>query len=228
MEKFPVNLVDLAVIGLVVLSGVLAFFRGFVREVLSIAGWVGAGFAALYLYEPVAPAVRRYLSPPILANAVTAIVIFLIALIVFSVISRTIETKVRQSSMSALDRSLGFVYGVVRGVVVLALAYLLVAWAVPTDDLPQAVRTARSLPVVATAGDLLLGLLPKDARDKARQTVGSAGQQAKDAADTARALERLTRPAPEPSSKPDSGEESGYKGDERRSLDNLIRNNQGR
>ena len=225
MDKLPLNPIDLAVIAVVLISGVLAFFRGFVKEVLSIVGWVGAAFATLYLFTPAAPFARRYLSPTLLADAVTALAIFLVVLIVLSVISHAIAARVRDSALSALDRSLGFLFGLLRGAVLVTIAYLLVSWLVPIADQPQMLRQAKALPLVSTAGDLLLRILPPEARERVHSAVGTAGARAKDAADTARSLQHLTQPGGSAST-PDSSGESGYKGDERRSLDNLIRNNQ--
>jgi membrane protein required for colicin V production len=226
MDKLPLNPIDLGIIAVVLISGVLAFFRGFVKEVLSIVGWVGAAFATLYLFTLVAPFARHYLSPILLADAVTALAIFIVALIVLSVISHAIAARVRDSALSALDRSLGFLFGVLRGAVLVAIAYLLVTWLVPATEQPQMLRQAKALPLVSAASDLLLHILPPAARERVHNAVDTAGARAKDAADSARALQHLTQPASGASSPPDSSGESGYNGPERRSLDNLIRGNQ--
>jgi membrane protein required for colicin V production len=226
MDKLPLNPVDLAIIGIVLISGVLAFFRGFVREVLAIVGWVGAAFATLYLFAPVAPLARRYLSPPLLADGITGAVLFIGTLLVLSIVSHAIAARVRTSALSAFDRSLGFLFGIARGAVIVAIAYMLVAWTVPTADQPQMLHQAKVLPLVSWAGDLLVGLLPPDARLRVRDAVGTAGARAKDAAAAARTINQLTEPGGDASAKPDSPGESGYKGGERRALDNLIRNYQ--
>jgi membrane protein required for colicin V production len=225
MDKLPLNPVDLAIIGIVLISGVLAFFRGFVREVLAIVGWIGAAFATLYLFAPAAPLARRYLSPPLLADGVTSAVLFIGTLMVLYIASHAIAARVRASALSAFDRSLGFLFGVVRGAVIVAIAYLLVAWTVPAADQPQMLHQAKALPLVSMAGDLLVGLLPPDARKRVRDAVGTAGARAKDAAAGARTINQMTEPG-DAAAKPDSSGESGYKGGERRALDNLIRNYQ--
>ncbi|HUN50767.1 MAG TPA: CvpA family protein, partial [Candidatus Sulfotelmatobacter sp.] len=112
MDKLPLNPIDLGIIAVVLLSGVLAFFRGFVKEVLAIVGWIGAAFATLYLFTPLAPIARRYLTPALLADAVTALTVFIIAVIILSVISHAIAARVRDSVLSALDRALGFLFGI--------------------------------------------------------------------------------------------------------------------
>src|SRR5690606_22488406 len=70
MESFPINLIDLCVIAILLISGFFAFVRGFVREVLSVAGWVGAAIVTLYLFEPVRPHVRGLIPSPLIADIV--------------------------------------------------------------------------------------------------------------------------------------------------------------
>lgn len=232
MDSFPINPVDLGVIVILLLSGVIAFYRGFVRETLAVGVWVGAAFATLYGFEPAQPFLRHYLSPLLLADAVTGVAIFIVALIILTLIGNQISAKVQKSQMGALDRSLGFVFGLFRGAVVAAIAYLVMAWVMPPQDRPDWFRSARTLPLLADGGDLLLKLLPESAQNRSREAIGAGADQARDAAERARALERATRPLMQPTppspqpSDTDSRGETGYKSDERRALDGLIRGSQ--
>ena len=78
MDSFPINLIDLGVILVLLISGFFAFVRGFVREVLSVAGWVGAGIIALYLFEPLRPHVHGLIPSPLIADIVTGAGIFIV------------------------------------------------------------------------------------------------------------------------------------------------------
>ena len=91
MADFPVNLIDIGVAAVLLLSALLAFSRGFVRESLAVAGWVGAGFAALYLYAPLSPFVRDYVPITIVAYAITVVGVFILTLIVISILSHRLE-----------------------------------------------------------------------------------------------------------------------------------------
>jgi len=229
MQPFHLNPVDLGVVILILLSGFLAFMRGFTKEVLSVVGWVGAAFATLYLRVPLEPIVRRYVSPTYIADPLTWIVIFLATLVTLSLLSHAIAARVRGSIMGPLDRSLGLLFGLGRGIVVACIAFLLLAWAMPVaSDRPAWLREARVVPLLERGGDMLLGLLPEATRQRSRAAVGRSAGQARDTIDAARTLQRLTTPPGGPTSTPDTDRESGYKGDERRTLDNLIRNNQER
>lgn len=222
MDSFPINLIDLGVILVLLISGFFAFVRGFVREVLSVAGWVGAGIIALYLFEPLRPHVHGLIPSPLIADIVTGAGIFIVALVVLSILSHFVAERVRDSMIGPIDRSLGFVFGLLRGAILCVAAFLLFSWLVARDDRPKVIATARSLPLLEQGSDLLLKILPESARLETEKAVNTGSSKAKDAAAGAEALRRageVLRPA-------DTAGEKGYKPDERRALDNLIRGSQ--
>lgn len=224
MESLPINLIDLAVIAILLISGFFAFVRGFVREVLSVAGWVGAGIITLYLFDPVRPHVRGLIPSPLIADIVTGAGIFIVALVVLSILSHYVAERVRDSMIGPVDRSLGFVFGLVRGAVLCAAAFLLFSWLVARDDRPRVIATARSLPLLEQGSNLLLKILPESARRETEKAVGTGSARVKDAAEGAEALRRAGEAIRPPSA--DTAGEKGYKPDERRALDNLIRGSQ--
>ncbi|WP_119418031.1 CvpA family protein [Desertibaculum subflavum] len=224
MDSLPINLIDLAVIAILLISGFFAFVRGFVREVLSVAGWVGAGIITLYLFDPVRPHVRGLIPSPLIADIVTGAGIFIVALVVLSILSHYVAERVRDSMIGPIDRSLGFVFGLVRGAVLCAAAFLLFSWLVARDDRPQVIATARSLPLLEQGSNLLLRILPESARRETEKAVGTGSARVKDAAEGAEALRRAGEAIRPPSA--DTAGEKGYKPDERRALDNLIRGSQ--
>ena len=106
METTSINPTDIAVIVILLLSALLAFARGLVREVLSVGAWVGAAFATLYLFPHVLPMVQQVVAKELLAKAVAGIGIFVVSLILLSIISHQLSKGVRGSALSAVDRSL--------------------------------------------------------------------------------------------------------------------------
>jgi membrane protein required for colicin V production len=222
MDSFPINYIDLAVIAVLLISGFFAFMRGFVREVLSVGGWIGAGLATLYLFGPVQPHVRGIIPSALIADIVTGAGIFILSLVLLSILSHFIAERVRDSMIGPVDRSLGFVFGLLRGAVLCAAAFLLFSWLVAPEDRPMVVAKARSLPLLETAGDMLLRILPENARKETEEAVGTGSARVKDAATGAEALRR----AAEPLRPADTQGDKGYKTDERRALDNLIRGSQ--
>ena len=113
---------DIAVLAVLAVSGLLALVRGFVREVLSIASWVGAAAAALFLYPELAPHLEGLfgvIEPGPVANIAAGGVIFLVSLIVFSLLAGLIADRVQDSALGPIDRTLGLVFGLVRGAALL-------------------------------------------------------------------------------------------------------------
>ena len=106
---------DLGVIAIVLISALLAMVRGFTREVLAIASWGAAAVAAIYFHPYLLPFVKNYISKDAVALAVAAAIVFFVTLIVVSVITIKISDAILDSKVGPLDRSLGFVFGAVRG-----------------------------------------------------------------------------------------------------------------
>src|SRR3546814_20486114 len=94
MDSLPINLADLIVIVVLLVSGVFAFVRGFVHEVLAIASWVGAAFVTLYAYPLVQPWVLGVIAVDLIASLLTGVGLFLITLGLFSVLTRHLIRKI--------------------------------------------------------------------------------------------------------------------------------------
>ena len=144
------NWVDLVVLAVLALSGLLAFARGLVREVLGLGAWVVAAFVAspYGAFPYVQPWVRQQFSDPTTADIVAFGGVFLVTLIVLWMIAGAVSSAIRGSALGGLDRTLGLVFGLVRGAVLLAVAYVLVGMAIPIAQWPEPVVEARSLPLV--------------------------------------------------------------------------------
>jgi membrane protein required for colicin V production len=222
MSDLPVNVVDLGVAAVILLSALVAFSRGLVREILSIGAWVVATLATIYGLPYLRGIARGHISTPLIADSVTGVTIFIVTLIACASISHVIARHVRSSGFGAVDRSLGLLFGVLRGAIVVCLAYLAMVWAMPKEaDRPDVVTNARSLPYVAQGAELLRSLLPKDALDK-----GAAA-----AADAKAQVEQAVTGQMMPSVGPDKtkpaapANDPGYNANERKDLDRLIKSN---
>jgi membrane protein required for colicin V production len=225
MNALPFTLTDGLVVLIIVLSGIFAFFRGFVRESLAIGAWVGAALSALYGFKYARPIARQFITVEMIADATAAIVLFIVALIVLSLISGAISRRVQDSVLSALDRSLGFLFGLARGVVIVCLALLVVNWAVPRDQRPDWITQAKTLPAIEQGAQWLLNLLPREATSQTRAAADDARRKVEAAADLKRSYDRLVSPPPQ--ANPDAREPpTGYTADQRRDLDGLVRKTQ--
>jgi membrane protein required for colicin V production len=158
----PFSWLDIILAAIMLISGFLAMLRGLTREVLSILSWAVAALATLYFFPKYQAEARVYIEPALLADAVLAGSIFLVVLIIVSLITVRISDGVLDSRIGALDRTLGFVFGLARGLVLVVIAYLFFTWLVPEDTQPQWIRDARSLPILKQTGAGIVSLLPED------------------------------------------------------------------
>ncbi len=144
------NWVDLVVLGVILISGFLAFARGLVREALGLGAWVIAAFVAspLGVFPLVQPWARLQVKDTALADTLAFIGVFVIVLILLSLLAGAIAGAVRGSVLGGLDRTLGLVFGLVRGAALVCVAYILVGLAIPVDQWPVPIVEARSLPFV--------------------------------------------------------------------------------
>ncbi len=156
------TIVDLAILFIIGMSIVIGVLRGATREILGIAGWVGAFATVFYGLPLFRPLGRSYIHNHMIADVIVAGLLFILSLAVFILISRTISSGVKGSLLSGLDRSLGLVFGFVRGVLIVCLTYLAIGFFYPPRALPQAIQKAHFTPWVAQGALELKRLIPKD------------------------------------------------------------------
>src|SRR6516225_466219 len=160
------NAVDFAVLVVIALSAVFAFARGFVREALSIVAWVGAALITLYGFNYAYALVARFVTTPLLADLVAGAGVFLIALIILTILTGYLARFVHSSALSPIDRTLGLIFGVARGAILVSLAYLVIDVSLPQTDRPSWLQDAKSEPLLAQGADLLRGVLPESLQIK--------------------------------------------------------------
>src|SRR5262249_23827938 len=160
--SMPITLLDIILLLVMLVSGLLAMIRGFMREILSIGAWGVAALVTLYSYPRVLPLAKQYFASDSVAAAVSAGSIFLGTLLIVSIITARISEMVLDSRVGALDRTLGFLFGLARGLVIVVVAFLFFAWLVPDRSQPEWVRSAKSKLVLQNTGQWLMSMLPDD------------------------------------------------------------------
>jgi len=151
-----VSAFDFVIIGIIVLSGVFAYSRGLVREALSIAAWVLAAVIAFYGRHYVGPNIARYLPKGTIADIATAAGIFIVALVVLHMIARILAKHVKHSHLSPIDRTLGLLFGLARGLVLACILYIALAWVLPAGvSRPHWFAESRTLPYLEAGADRL-------------------------------------------------------------------------
>ncbi|MBX3581512.1 MAG: CvpA family protein [Rhizobiaceae bacterium] len=157
----PITLLDGILVGFTLVSAMLAMVRGLSREILSIASWIAAAAAAYFFYPMVLPYVEPYIDNKQIAMVAAAGIVFVIALIVVTIITMKIADWIIDSRVGALDRTLGFLYGAARGILVVAVGLLFFNWLAGANK-PTWITEAKSLPMLEKIGATIEGLLPDD------------------------------------------------------------------
>lgn len=218
------NAVDLAVLAIIALSAVFAFARGFVREALSIVAWVGAALITLYGFTTAYGLVAHFVATPLLAELIGGAGLFLIALIGLTILTGFLARFAQSSALSPIDRTLGLIFGIARGAVLVSLAYLVVDISLPPTDRPSWLQDAKSEPFLAQGADMLRGVLPESLQTKSASAIDDAQHalsQAKAAQDAMGALSSPAAPLPP---KPAESPAPTYKPADQRDLNRLIDN----
>ena len=216
---------DLALFAAVVFSAIVAYLRGFVREVFALASWIGAGVVAWLAFAPLAALLSIYVQPEVLARIAAGAGGFLAALVLLSVVAGRIAGRVERSSHSALDRALGFLFGIVRGAIIICALYLVGSRLVPPSSQPGWVQNARSIPLVAAGAREIEQFLPSRLADYGATEADRIQWEIERIEAGKRLYEKLERPEAEPETAA-KDPPKGYNEQERRGLDRLIEGNQ--
>jgi membrane protein required for colicin V production len=218
------NPVDIGVIAVIGLSAVFAFARGFVREALSIVAWVGAGFVTLYGFTTVYAMVDPMVHNPLLSQLIAGFGLFVASLIVLTIFTGIAARAVRSTGLSPIDRTLGFVFGIMRGAFIVSLAYLLVETVQPNDR-PPWLRDAKSVPYLQQGADMLRNFLPESLRIKSASAADEVIKTVTPAVEAERAMRALSNPTAPPATAPEQPSTAPtYKPSDQRELDRLINN----
>jgi membrane protein required for colicin V production len=209
---------DFAIIGVIILSGYFAYSRGFVREALSIAAWINASFVAVYTFPYVLPLFEKVLPKGVIANVSASAVVFILALMVLHMISNSLARRVKDSSLSPVDRTLGLIFGLARGMIMVCIAYIALAWMLPTGkDRPRWFADARSISYLEAGAGKMRSYIPLPHTGPPARTTTVTNSAEKEAESAIRAF---TRPSANPTSPANAT--PVYTPDEQRDLNRLI------
>ena len=167
MEGFTI--VDAVVAVIILMSAILAYSRGLVREVLAIAGWIAAAVLA-FIFAPQAeplvkqiPVLDKFLGDSCeLAIIAAFAAVFAVALIIASLFTPLLSSAIHRTALGGLDQGLGFLFGVARGVLLVAVAFIVYDRAVASEAIPM-VDDSRSAKVFASFQDNIDETIPSDA-----------------------------------------------------------------
>jgi membrane protein required for colicin V production len=205
---------------------------------LSIASWVGAAIGTYKLHPILSPYARAYINPQIAADIAVAVGTFVLLLIVFSLVFGAISNRVKSSVLGPVDRSLGVLFGLGRGGLVVCLAYLVMALLLPPLDRPSFVARGQTKALVEQGAIMLYEFAPLSHSENAEKRIRGglsggepeapvpAAQRPVDGIETRNSQPQIPPRDPAPpgtAQSADRSTETGYKPDQAQSMDQLIR-----
>ena len=196
MENLPLNIVDLIIVVVVVISGLWGFWRGLVHEALTVGSWIGAIFATLYAFPYATALASRVIPVDLIAQITAGVVTFIAVLVVLSLVTRFLARHVKESSLGPLDRTLGLLFGFLRGAVVICLIWIGYVSYFPPEDWPQEVVEAKALPLVHKGSEMLLTLAPDHLAKQSRETLRQIHSRLNQLDDAQKAFQLLNSPLP--------------------------------
>ena len=161
MTPYALHVVDVIAFIVVLLSAVLASFRGFTREFFGIASWLVSLFFATYATEKTFGFWKGFLHNDLLSNIIGFVTFFVLSLTICTMVTGNIVDRIGNTALNTLDRSAGFLFGFIRGVIILSLIYLIIAsFSANDDELPDWAKQSRFMPQIQQSAKILIGILP--------------------------------------------------------------------
>lgn len=146
---------------ILLVSGLIGFWRGATREVTTVIAFIAAVVGSIFALRISGPIARHFIHTAWLANVAAVLAVFVLIYIVVRLVGGRLTRGVRQTGLSSLDRALGFAIGLARGVVMVGIVVLLIRAATPPERVPGWFTHARIYPVANAAGAALRVLAPK-------------------------------------------------------------------
>ena len=223
MEHSSFNVFDLSVAGILLLSGIFAFRRGFVKEIFALGTWIAASIIAATYYPVLKPWVmQHHIKNDLAASAISAIALFGLTLLALIPTGNLLAGLIKGPTMTSIDRSLGFVFGLLRGLLVLCLIYLCLTFVWPkAEEQPVWLSEAKTKPLLADGADMLKSFVPKEEQERVEEEAEKGRAATTKAVDDAQHLDEISTPVPA-AGKKDKKASHSYGDDLRGIMDDLT------
>ena len=163
------TLIDGIVALVIVISAILAYSRGLVRELMAIAGWVGAAILAFILAPKAEPLIKQipkvgdYLGDSCQLSIIVAFAaVFAVALVIFSLFTPLLSSLIQRSALGGIDQGLGFIFGAARGVLLVAVALIVYDRVVASETIPM-IDNSRTMNIFSRAEENVNAAIPTEA-----------------------------------------------------------------
>lgn len=231
---------DIVVLAALAISAIIAFFRGFIREALTIVGVLGGAAAAYYGGPHLAPVVRGWFGLDgneeeigsfldivpytYLSDGLTYAGIFIVVMIALSISAHILSKSAEAVGMGALDRTFGVIFGLLRAVLLIGLLYLPVYVGVKQEQRDEWFEGSRTIVYVDMIAKQMKALFPEDTEEKMEEALeGKAKEIGEKTRERLKEMDILGgNKNDDNQSEPDQEESGGYNEEEIKTLDDLI------
>ncbi|MCI7421070.1 MAG: CvpA family protein [Alphaproteobacteria bacterium] len=155
------NNLDVVFLVIVGVSALVAIARGVTKELLSITGWILAAVSVYYLLPVVDPIMKKYIASEVLSSLVSGMVILIMFCIFWVLAADKISTQIRFSKLSSLDRILGFIFGIFRGVIIVILLQIMISSLIPEESQKGVFAESRYFKLAGDASGPIKSLIPE-------------------------------------------------------------------
>ncbi|MCI5634896.1 MAG: CvpA family protein [Alphaproteobacteria bacterium] len=155
------NNLDVVFLVIVGVSALVAIARGVTKELLSITGWILAAVSVYYLLPVVDPIMQKYIASEVLSSLVSGMVILIMFCIFWVLAADKISTQIRFSKLSALDRILGFIFGIFRGVIIVILLQIMISSLIPEESQKGVFAKSKYFKLAGDAAGPIKSLIPE-------------------------------------------------------------------
>jgi membrane protein required for colicin V production len=191
MDFSALTVFDMIVIGIVFLSTLIAFYKGFIQSLLSLIVWVGAGLLSVACYPLIEPKAASYFSNPIVARVAAMFVSYIGVLIILGIAAIPISNLARPISRGVIDRTLGMAFGLTRGLAIVIVIFLSIVLSygmvqgmtgaegengapAPKDyKAPDWIKKSQTYGLLSSASDTTMKMLPDGSYQKAMDSMSS-------------------------------------------------------
>lgn len=191
------NNLDVIILIITAVSALIALCRGFVKEVLSIVGWVLVTVLEVYLLPVLTPLAHKYIASELMSGIVTGLVILVVFFVVWILSTDRMVGKLRTSKLSALDRLLGLFFGVVRAALIVILFNILMSWLLPEESQQGIFKDSHYYQLAGKFAEPIESLIPEDTMEMLKKEGAKVGLGEKKKADKAKAKDEEKEKAKE-------------------------------
>lgn len=157
--------IDVVVITITLFSGLLSLMRGFTREILSLITWLCSAAISILTYSSLAIFLKKFIKSSAISNILSLTIIFIIVFVLLSYFSVKISQILARSFVGPLDKFLGIIYGVTRGVLITAMLVFLTTNIIEAENKKIWLTNAKTYPLLNNIGSHIYSLIPANFLD---------------------------------------------------------------